>query len=102
MSTNKNALRDRMATAANSRTEPDSKPGQTAIRTKPVRITLDLTPADYEALNRWLASAGTRINPGPGNRLTLSKALRAMIHAVTRDETVALVVLDLLRTQLED
>jgi len=42
-----------MTAAAASRTAPDAPPaGTTAIRTKPFRVTLDLAPDDYAALNR--------------------------------------------------
>lgn len=99
--TTKQDMAKRMATAATSRAGGTKPTGRTAIRTKPVRITLDLNKADYEALNHWLAFTATRINPEPGQRLTLSKALRAMIHATVKDETVTLVVLDLLRQESE-
>ena len=44
------------------------KPGP-AIRTKPIRITLDLSRADYQSLNRWLAKAGVELDQ-PMSRLT--------------------------------
>ena len=71
------------------------KPGP-AIRTKPIRITLDLSRADYESLNRWLAKAGVELDQ-PMSRITLARALRAMIHATTTDDAVNHVVVDLLR-----
>jgi hypothetical protein len=46
-----------MAAAASSRTEPDARPRSTAIRSKPVRITLDLSPGLYRELTRWVALA---------------------------------------------
>jgi hypothetical protein len=70
--------------------------GRTATRTKPIRITLDLKQADYDALNRWTASAGVELGQ-PVRRLTLARSLRAMIHATTTDDVVGDVVLDLLR-----
>ena len=40
-----------MAAAAGRRAEPNARPaGQTAIRSKPVRITLDLSPELYRQL----------------------------------------------------
>lgn len=90
-------LKARMAAAATRRTTPDApEAGQTAVRTKPVRITLDLSPADYQALNRWLARTGAELDQ-PVSRLTLSRALRAMIHATISDDVVNGVVTDLLR-----
>jgi hypothetical protein len=82
-----------MATSGQHGAEPT---GRTAIRTKPIRITLDLKQADYDALNRWTASAGAELGQ-PVSRLTLARSLRAMIHATTTDDAVADVVLDLLR-----
>ena len=67
-------------------------------RTKPVRITLDLSPADYQALNRWLSSAGVAADI-PISRLSLARGLRAMIHATVKDPVVNDVVLDLLRRE---
>jgi hypothetical protein len=91
-------MRPNMGIAAAARTAPQAQPaGQTAIRTKPVRITIDLDPADYEALNRWIGTATARVNSAPGKRVTLSKAVRAMINATVLDESIALVVIDLLR-----
>lgn len=53
-------------------------------RPKPVRVTLDLAPADYEGLNRWAAAATLALPGAP--RITLASALRAMIRVVTGDE----------------
>jgi hypothetical protein len=89
-------LARRMAAAATSRTDEAKPAGRTAIRTKPIRITLDLKQADYDALNRWTASAGVELGQ-PVSRLTLARSLRAMIHATTTDDMVGDVVLDLLR-----
>jgi phosphoribosylformimino-5-aminoimidazole carboxamide ribonucleotide (ProFAR) isomerase len=69
-------------------------------RTKRVRITVDLDPADYQALNRWVASAGVTLDQ-PVSRLSLAGAVRAMIRAAAADDVVAGVVLDLLRRDLE-
>ncbi len=88
----------RMTAAAESRTAPDAPPaGTTAIRTDPYRITLDLIPADYAALNRWLLSAAEKVNPEDPRRLSLASALRAMIHVTTTDSMVEDVVVDQLR-----
>ena len=94
--TTKQDMAKRMAEAAASRAGGAKPTGQTAIRTKPTRITLDLSKADYDALNRWLAKAGVELDQ-PVSRMTLARALRAMIHATTADDVVNAVVLDLLR-----
>jgi len=75
-----------------SSTKPDRK-----SRTKSVRITVDLGPADFEVLNRWLARAAVELDQ-PLNRMTLARGIRAMIRAAATDDAVRGVVLDLLRT----
>jgi hypothetical protein len=67
-------------------------------RTKPVRITVDLAPADYQVLNRWLARAGVELDQ-PVSSMTLARAIRAMIRATAADDVVNGVVLDLLRAE---
>ena len=47
------------------RKNPAGKPGRTAIRTKPVRVTAGLDPATYTELNRWAGGAAITVNPGP-------------------------------------
>jgi len=69
-------------------------------RAKPVRITVDLAPADYQALNRWLAKAAVELDQ-PFSRMTQARALRAMIRATAADDVVNDVVLDLLRREHE-
>jgi hypothetical protein len=90
-----------MAGAAEKRTatKPEDR-GSTAIRTKPVRVTLDLDPADYAALNRWVGSAAVAVDPD-FPRLPLARALRAMIRATVKDTAVTGAVLDELRTDQE-
>ncbi len=67
-------------------------------RTKPVRITVDLAPADYQVLNHWLARVGVELDQ-PVSRMTLARAIRAMIQATATDHVVNDVVLDLLRRE---
>jgi hypothetical protein len=71
------------------------------VKAKPVRITLDLDPADYQELNHWLGSVAARVNAAPGKRVTLASALRAMIKATTRDENMTIDVLTVLREDSE-
>ena len=71
-----------MAAAAARRAEPDARPpGRTAIRTKPVRITLDLSPELYRALTSWADEAAIALGVP---RVSLADAVRAMIR-VTAD-----------------
>ena len=67
-------------------------------RTKPVRITVDLTPADYQVLNRWLARASVELDQ-PVSRMTQARAIRAIIQATAANHVVNDVVLDLLRRE---
>ena len=76
-----------------SSTKPDRK-----SRTKSVRITVDLGPADFEVLNRWLARAAVELDQ-PLNRMTLARGIRAMIRATATDDAASGVVLDRLRTE---
>ena len=58
MTTQREQRKAQMAAAAARRSQPDARPaGQTAMRSKPVRITLDLSPELYRQLTRWTDSA---------------------------------------------
>lgn len=65
------------------------------VRTKPVRVTLDLDQETYTALNQWLGSAAAEV----GAPVSKARALRAMIRAVSLDKSIGLVVVDLLRRE---
>ena len=67
-------------------------------RAKRVRFMVELTPADYEVLSRWLARAGEELDQ-PASDTTLSQAIRAMIRATTADQIVNDVVLGLMRAE---
>jgi len=83
MTTQREQRRAQMAAAAARRTEPDaSPPGRTAIRSKPVRITLDLSPELYRQLTHWADSAAITLDVP---RVALADAVRAMIR-VTLDD----------------
>jgi hypothetical protein len=70
-----------MAAAAARRTEPDARPaGRTAIRSKPIRITLDLSPELYRELTTWADSAAIELGVA---RVSLADAVRAMIREAT-------------------
>jgi hypothetical protein len=72
-----------MAAAAARRAEPDAGPaGRTAIRSKPIRITLDLSPELYRELTGWADSAAVELGVP---RISLAAAVRAMIR-VTADQ----------------
>ena len=84
--------RAQMAAAAARRTDPNGGPaGRTAIRSKPVRITLDLSPELYRQLTRWTDSAAVELDVP---RVALADAMRAMIRVTTENPAE---VLDRLR-----
>ena len=78
MSTQREQQKARMAAAASRRAAPDAGPaGRTAIRSKPVRITLDLSPELYRQLTAWADSAAVTLDVP---RVSLADAVRAMIR----------------------
>ena len=67
-----------MTAAARNRTDPGARPaGRTAIRSKPVRITLDLSPELYRQLTQWTQAAAIELDVP---RVALADAVRAMIR----------------------
>jgi hypothetical protein len=71
-----------MAAAAGRGAAPAARPaGKTAIRSKPVRITLDLSPELYRELTGWADEAAIVLGVP---RVSLADAVRAMIR-VTAD-----------------
>ena len=69
------------AAAAGRRAEPDAPPaGRTAIRSKPIRITLDLSPELYRQLTVWADAAAIELGVP---RVSLADAVRAMIRVTT-------------------
>jgi hypothetical protein len=78
MSTQREQQKARMAAAAGRRAAPDAGPaGRTAIRSDPVRITLDLSPELYRQLKTWVDSAAVALDVP---RVSLADAVRAMIR----------------------
>ena len=81
MTTQRELRKAQMAAAAGRRAEPEARPaGRTAIRSKPVRITLDLSPELYRQLTQWTDSAAVAIGVP---RVSLADAVRAMIRVTT-------------------
>lgn len=70
-----------------------------AVRTKPVRITLDLDPALYKELTGWANEAAAKAELP---RLSLARSLRAMIRVTLADHGIAAVVVDQARHDSED
>lgn len=91
--------RARLMAAATRRTEPDAAPaGRTAIRSKPVRITVDLPPETYRQLQEWTTRATAELDIP---RLTLADAIRAMIRVTAIDTSIGAVVVDMIRREKE-
>jgi hypothetical protein len=89
--------RAQMAAAAARRTEPDARPaGRTAIRSKPIRITLDLSPELYRQLTQWADSAAITLDVP---RVALADAVRAMIRVTAENPGTVLERLRLDREQ---
>jgi hypothetical protein len=65
---------------------------------KRVRITVDLTQAEYQLLNRWLAGASVKLDQ-PLNKMTLARGIRARIQATAADQAAGDAVLDILGTE---
>jgi hypothetical protein len=78
MASQRERQKAQMAAAAGRRAEPNARPaGRTAIRSKPVRITLDLSPELYRQLTAWADSAAVTLDVP---RVPLAEAVRAMIR----------------------
>lgn len=85
--------------AATRRTEPDASPaGRSAIRSKPVRITVDLDPEVYRTLTGWTAAAAGELDIP---RLTHADAIRAMVRATAGNDEIAAAVLEIIRREKE-
>ena len=83
MTTQREQRKAQMAAAATRRTEPDAAAaGRTAIRSKPVRITLDLSPELYRQLTQWAGSAAIALDVP---RVALADAVRAMIRVTAEN-----------------
>jgi hypothetical protein len=83
MTSQREQRKAQMAAAAARRAEPDAGPaGRTAIRSKPVRITLDLSPELYRQLTLWADSAAVTLGVP---RISLADAVRAMIRVSAED-----------------
>jgi hypothetical protein len=88
MTTPREQRKAQMAAAAARRSGPDARPpGRTAIRSKPVRITLDLSPELYRELTHWAGSAAIALDVP---RVALADAVRTMIRVTMEDPDVVL------------
>jgi hypothetical protein len=85
MSTNKDALRARMARGSANRDE-GTKPPLTAVQnTAPARVTLNLPPRLFRELSRWADDAAADLDVP---RVGIQDAVRAMIAVTLADKGV--------------
>jgi hypothetical protein len=84
MTAQRDALKARIAGAAGNRASGSAPKLAAAVRTKPHRVTLDLDPATFKDLDRWVAATAAELD----GRVTLAEALRAMIAVVCADKGV--------------
>jgi hypothetical protein len=83
VTTQREQRKAQMAAAAARRSEPAARPaGRTAIRSKPVRVTLDLSPELYRELTQWADSAAVALDVP---RIALADAMRAMIRVTAEN-----------------
>jgi hypothetical protein len=76
--------RQRLERAATRRTDPGAEPaGSSAIRSKPVRVTVDLTPAQYRRLNAWIAETAADIDVV---KLSQADVVRAFVMSLGRPD----------------
>lgn len=96
MSTERDQRKARMR-AATARRAPEDAPaaGQTAIRTKPVRITVDLSPEVYRQLTAWTAHAAAELDVP---KLPLADTIRSMVRLVAADKGISAELVDQIRT----
>jgi hypothetical protein len=78
--------------------EPSKESRAKESRAKPIQITVDLTPDDYQLLNQWLALASVKLDQ-PISKMTLARGIRAMIQAAAADLVVTDAVLDIMRQE---
>lgn len=91
--------RARLMAAATRRTEPDAAPaGKSAVRSKPVRITVDLPPEVYRMLTEWTTKAAAELDIP---RLTLADGVRAMVRVTAVDNGISATVVDMVRRERE-
>lgn len=61
-------------------------PASAQVRTSPVRVTVDLPPAEHAALVRWCAEAAAETGRP---RVSNQAVLRALVHRLSADPALA-------------
>jgi hypothetical protein len=94
----KDARREARRRAARRRVEPDAAPaGETALRSKPVRITVDLAPELYRRLTRETGVMAEEIDAA---KVSHADLVRATIRALD-DPRVHASIVDQLREMMQ-
>lgn len=89
----KDARREARRRAAHRRTEPDAAPaGETALRSKPVRITIDLAPELYRRMTQKASTLAEEIDAA---KVSHADLFRATIRALDDPEVHARIVTEL-------
>lgn len=96
MTTEREARKARMAAAVTSRTAPETAPpvGRTAVRTAPVRVTLNIPPELFRQVTHWADFAADELGVP---RVSVQDTLRAMAWAGVADASPSSPVLAELR-----
>lgn len=82
--------------AALNRNEPGTPPaGATAVRTRPVRITVDLAPSLHGAVKNWVRGTAA----GLGRDVALAEVIRVLLTQLDADPELARQVRDQLTAQ---
>jgi len=86
---------NRMTVAGASRMNNDATaPGTSAVRTKPIRVTVDLDPALYRRVKGWAESIAVDLDVPS---MPLGKLFRALAEGLADDPAVAIAVTRILQ-----
>lgn len=78
--------KQRLRSAAQRRTAEDAPAsGSTAVRSKPVRITIDLSPAQYQQLKIWTLHAAADV----GANVAVVDVIRTLASYLDQDPEIA-------------
>lgn len=81
--------------ASHRRRDTDAVPvTETGLRSRPIRITIDLVPEQHRALARWTAQAAVDLDRA---RLPLAEVIRAAVRLLDDDQAVSDAVVQQLR-----
>jgi predicted dienelactone hydrolase len=72
-------------------------PSAAPVLAKPIRSTVDLSPARHRSLKAWSAETATEIGRA---RVTTQEVINALVHRMLTDETLARKIRDDLRTDV--